>query len=65
MWQIFSLFSGLLNADFEQEALSIRVAIIAQLFTEILRVVHASEIWDKASLCGGESRQNRNQFWDD
>lgn len=61
----FSLFSGILNADFEQEALSIRVAIITQLFTEILRVVHASEIWDKASLCGGESWQNPNQFWDD
>lgn len=63
MWQqlfvkcgiFFSLFSGILNADFEQEALSIPVAIITQLFTEILRVVHALEIWDKANLCGGES----------
>lgn len=50
MWQqlfvkcsiFFSLFSGMLNAYCEQEALSIRVAIITRLFTEILRVVHAS-----------------------
>lgn len=72
MWQelfvkyiFLSRFSGILNADSEQEAVSIWVAIITQLSTENPFVIHALEIWDKIKPCGRKFWVNHNQFWND